>query len=71
MKLSEFVKNYRKMKLLTQSDLGKQLGMNNVQVSKIERGLPLSFKTMRKLSEVMGTDPESIYMMHYEEIKEE
>lgn len=71
MKLSEFVKKYRKLNLLTQSELGKRLGINNVQVSKIESGRPISINTMRKLSDVMGIDPESIYNMYQEEISKE
>ena len=67
MKLSEFVKNYRKINLLTQKELALRLGMNNVQVSKIESGRPISLTTMRKLSQVMDVDPELIYMMHKEE----
>lgn len=67
MKLSEFVKNYRKMKLLTQNDLAERIGISKMQVSKIERGLPVSYKTLHKLSMVMQVDTESIYMMSEEE----
>ncbi len=67
MKLSEFVKKYRKMNLLTQKDFAAQLRMSNVQVSKIESGRPLSIRTMRKLSDIMNVDPETIYQMSKEE----
>ena len=67
MKLSEFVKNYRKINLLTQKELALRLDCNNVQVSKIESGRPISLTTMRKLSQVMDIDPELIYMMQKED----
>ena len=67
MKLSEFVKNYRKMNLLRQTDMAKLLELSEVQVGRIESGKSISMQTMRKLSEVMGVDPELIYTMREEE----
>ena len=69
MKLSEFVKKYRKMNLLRQIDLAEQLKMSKVQVGRIESGRPISISTMRKLSQVMNVDPETIYNMSKEESK--
>ena len=71
MKLSEFVKNYRKIKLLTQDNMAEKLKTNNIQVSKIENGKPISTRMLRKLSEVMDIDPELVYTMYMEEHGEE
>lgn len=67
MKLSEFVKNYRKMKLLTQTDLAETMETSKMIISKIERGLPVSYKTLRTLSMVMGVDTELVYQMSEED----
>lgn len=67
MKLSDFVKKYRKMNLLRQVDLADKLKMSKLQVGRIESGKSISIRTMRKLSDVMGVDPEIIYNMYREE----
>lgn len=67
MKLSEFVKNYRKMKLLTQTDLAEIMEISKMIISKIERGMPVSYKTLRTLSKVMGVDSELVYQMSEED----
>lgn len=67
MKLSEFVKNYRKMKLLTQTDLAEIMDISKMIISKIERGMPVSYKTLRTLSKVMGVDSELVYQMSEED----
>lgn len=67
MKLGEFVRKYRKMKLLTQKDMADKLKTSNIQVSKIENGNPTSRRMLRKLSEVMDVDPELVSMMYEEE----
>ena len=69
MKLSDFVKKYRKMNLLRQIDLADKLEMSKVQVGRIESGKTISISTMRKLSQVMNVDPETIYNMSKEESK--
>ncbi len=67
MKLSDFVKNYRKMKLLTQSDLAGRAEVSKMQISKIERGIPVSYKTLHKMSDAMQVPTELIYQMSEEE----
>lgn len=71
MKLSDFVKKYRKMNLLRQIDLADKLEMSKVQVGRIESGKTISLTTMRKLSQVMDVDPEMIYAMYREEKSKE
>ncbi|NCC55903.1 MAG: XRE family transcriptional regulator [Erysipelotrichia bacterium] len=70
-KLSDFVKKYRKMNLLRQIDLADKLEMSKVQVGRIESGKTISLTTMRKLSQVMDVDPEMIYAMYREEKSKE
>jgi transcriptional regulator with XRE-family HTH domain len=70
-KLSDFVKKYRKMNLLRQIDLADKLEMSKVQVGRIESGKTISIRTMRKLSQVMEVDPELIYAMYREGMSEE
>ena len=57
------------MNLLRQIDLADKLEMSKVQVGRIESGKTISISTMRKLSQVMNVDPETIYNMSKEESK--
>ena len=52
--IGEVIKNARKAKNLTQEDLGKLIGVQKAQISRIENGKNLTFSTLIRLFRAMG-----------------
>jgi len=67
MKLSEFMKNEREFRVMTQKQFGKAIGVSGVHISKIEHGQQLSVKTLLKIVEYFGIDKKEVAEMSMEE----
>jgi len=67
MKLSEFMKNERKSRMMTQKQFGNAIGLSGVHMSKIENGQQLSFKTLLKIVEYFGIDKKEVAQMSMED----
>lgn len=52
--IGEAIKQARQAKNLTQEELGKMVGVQKAQISRIENGKNLTFATVRKLFKAMG-----------------
>jgi ribosome-binding protein aMBF1 (putative translation factor) len=52
--IGEAIKQARQAKNLTQEELGKMVGVQKAQISRIENGKNLTFSTVRKLFKAMG-----------------
>lgn len=52
--IGEAIKQARQAKNLTQEDLGKLVGVQKAQISRIENGKNLTFATVIKLFKAMG-----------------
>ena len=52
--VGEAIKQARQAKNLTQEELGKMVGVQKAQISRIENGNNLTFATVRKLFKAMG-----------------
>lgn len=52
--IGETIKQARQAKNLTQEELGKMVGVQKAQISRIENGKNLTFATVRKLFKAMG-----------------
>ena len=67
MKLSEFMKKERELRVMTQKQFGNAIGLSGVHISKIENGQQLSFKTLLKIVEYFGIDKKEVAEMSMEE----
>lgn len=52
--IGEAIKRTRQQKNLTQEELGKMVGVQKAQISRIENGKNLTFSTVIKLLKAMG-----------------
>ena len=52
--IGDALKQARKSKNLTQEDLGKLIGVQKAQISRIENGKNLTFSTVMKVLKAMG-----------------
>lgn len=68
MNTNEIIKRKRKEKGMTQTDLGKLLGVSKATVQKYESGEIVNFKsdTIKKLSEILDIDPSVLVFGKYE-----
>ena len=67
MKLSEFIKNEREFRVMTQKQFGNELGVSKVHMSKIEHGQQLSIKTLLKIVEYFGLSRKEVAQMSMED----
>jgi HTH-type transcriptional regulator/antitoxin HipB len=54
--IGDAIKRVRQEKKLTQADLGKLVGVQKAQISRIENGNNLTFSTVIKLFKAMGVN---------------
>ncbi|MGG4267391.1 helix-turn-helix domain-containing protein [Peribacillus simplex] len=57
----EKIKLYRKLRNLSQDDLGEKLGVTKSYISKLENEkTPISLETLGKIAEVLSVDPKQL-----------
>ncbi|MCD7721166.1 MAG: helix-turn-helix domain-containing protein [Prevotellaceae bacterium] len=53
-RVGEAVRSIRKQRNLTQEELGKRIGVNKAQISKLERGASITLSTMSRVFKALG-----------------
>ena len=56
----ELIKQLRKDKLITQSELAKRAGIRAESLCRLEKGKPAKFSTIIKLAEILGVEPKKL-----------
>lgn len=56
----ELIKQLRKDKLITQSDLAKRAGIRAESLCRLEKGKPAKFSTIKALAEILGVEPKTL-----------
>jgi DNA-binding XRE family transcriptional regulator len=56
----ELIKQLRKGKLITQSELAKRAGIRAESLCRLEKGKPAKFSTIIKLAEILGVEPNQL-----------
>lgn len=68
----EKIKLYRKLRNLSQDDLGEKLGVTKSYISKLENEkTPLSLETLGKIAEILSVDPKQLINNKIQEPPEE
>ena len=70
-KLAKFVKERRKELALSQEELAGKIGITNITVSRIERGIHIGSRTIRKLSLFLNVDTRTIRNLMLEDVDED
>ncbi len=56
----ELIKQLRKGKLITQSELAKRAGIRAESLCRLEKGKAAKFSTIIKLAEILGVEPQQL-----------
>ena len=70
-KLAKFVKERRKELALSHEELAGKSGITNITVSRIERGIHIGSRTIRKLSLFLNVDTRTIRNLMLEDVDED